>query len=64
MINEMKQEDTMRYRQPTLFLGYAAVPNQSLQQVYDEARALTRGTIFPELDLPYGVYGREGYLPW
>ena len=33
------------------------VPMQRWNQVYDMSRGLTRGTIFPELDLPF-VMGR------
>jgi len=57
-------DEAIRCDQPTPLLGYALVPNQCLRQVYDEEKALYRGTIFPELDLPYGIYGREGFLPW
>ena len=43
----------------SLPLAYAYVPIQKMDDVYDDAEALTRGTLFPELDKPYGVYGNE-----
>lgn len=42
-------------------IGYAFVPEQHFGTVYDMDMALERGTLFPELDLPMGVYGKEGY---
>ena len=38
-------------------LAMARVPVQKWCSVYDGATALSRGTLFPELDLPY--LGRE-----
>ena len=38
-------------------IAMAYVPMQRWNQVYDMSRGLTRGTIFPELDLPF-VMGR------
>ena len=40
---------------PVVTMAY--VPMQRWNQVYDMSRGLTRGTIFPELDLPF-VMGR------
>jgi len=40
-------------------LAYAYVPIQCLDQVYSDCKGLERGTLFPELDKPYGVYGHE-----
>lgn len=40
-----------------LSIAMAYVPMQRWNQVYDMSRGLTRGTIFPELDLPF-VMGR------
>lgn len=34
-------------------IGMAYVPFQQWEQPYDEAMALSRGTIFPSLDLPW-----------
>ena len=34
-------------------LAMARVPMQSWCQVYDSATAISRGTLFPALDLPY-----------
>lgn len=45
--------------QPTacgLPIGYAYVPPQRLTQVLSVEEALCRGTLFPELYLPMGVY--------
>lgn len=41
-------------------IGYAFVPEQNFGTVYDTEDALERGTLFPELDLPLGVYGKAG----
>jgi hypothetical protein len=42
-------------------IGYAYVPFQIAEEtnLYDAQMALDRGTIFPPLDLPLGVYGRQ-----
>lgn len=42
----------------TLRVGYAFIPPQRLEQVFDAEEALMRGTLFPELYLPYGVYDK------
>ena len=42
-------------------LGYAFVKVQKFGKVYDFDTALDRGTLFPELDLPLGVYGCKGW---
>ena len=41
--------------------GYAYVRDQkaSDRNLYDPETALSRGTIFPTLDLPLGVYGNQ-----
>jgi hypothetical protein len=39
-------------------IGMAYVPYQMWGEVYDDENALTRGTMFPELDLPF--CGGEG----
>lgn len=41
-------------------VGYAFVPEQIFKNVYDIDEALERGTLFPELDLPLGIYGKVG----
>ena len=45
-------------------LAIAAVPVQEWGDVYDREEALKRGTVFPELDLPFfaadGEDGMEG----
>lgn len=39
-------------------VGYAFVPRQRLEQVFEPEEALMRGTLFPELYLPINVYGK------
>ena len=43
-------------------LAYAYVPIQKAEDtnLYDAETGLERGTIFPPLDLPLGVYGKQG----
>lgn len=38
--------------------GYAYVPIQKLEQVFEPENALMHGTLFPELYLPITVYGK------
>lgn len=40
-------------------VGYAFVPPQTFNDIYSPAEGLCRGTIFPELDKPFGMYGAE-----
>ena len=40
-------------------LGYSYVPIQAIGETYCAEKALKRGTVFPELDLPLGVYGNN-----
>ena len=40
-------------------IAYAYVPVQELEDTYEPAKGLMRGTIFPELDLPMEVYGKN-----
>ena len=44
-----------------MLLGYAYVPIQIAEDtnLYDAETGLERGTIFPPLDLPLGVYGKQ-----
>ena len=42
-------------------LGYLYVPYQKLKSVYSNEEALKKGTLFPELDLPLGVYGKKAF---
>ena len=39
--------------------GYAYVPIQKLQDVYDTDKALSAGTLFPCLDIPMYEYGNQ-----
>ncbi len=40
-------------------VGYAFVPVQTINEIYPPKEGLEAGTIFPELDKPFGVYGAE-----
>ena len=40
-------------------VGYAFVPMQVIGESYSPAKALVRGTIFPELDITMEEYGRQ-----
>ena len=44
-------------------VGYAYVPVQTAddRNLYDPETGLMRGTIFPPLDLPLGVYGKQSF---
>ena len=44
-----------------VLLGYQYVPIQIAEErnLYSAENGLDRGTIFPRLDLPLGVYGRQ-----
>lgn len=39
-------------------VGYAFVPRQQLEHVFEPEEALMCGTLFPELYLPTNVYGK------
>ncbi len=40
-------------------LAYAYVPYQSFETPYDMERSLKYGTVFPKLNKPMEVYGKE-----
>ena len=40
-------------------VGYTFVPVQKFNEMYMPAEGLSRGTIFPELDKPFGMQGVE-----
>lgn len=40
-------------------LAYSYTPMQELDSLYNYCEALKNGTIFPELNKPLGVYGKE-----
>lgn len=40
-------------------LAYSYTPMQELGSLYDSCEALKNGTVFPELNLPFGVYGNN-----
>jgi len=42
-------------------VGYACVPIQKFGSVYSYEDALKYGTLFPELNLPLGVYGKKAF---
>ena len=39
-------------------IGYAYVPIQRFRMLYSAENALSHGTLFEELYLPFGVYGK------
>lgn len=49
----------MNYDKMCMIPGYAYVPIQRLNDVYDAEQALNRGTLFPCLDLPMSEYGKQ-----
>ena len=53
-----RRERSRRMKQEKLAI--AAVPVQEWGDVYDREEALKRGTVFPELDLPFFRGGRGG----
>lgn len=56
-LGQPDRENTQRDCLSDMSIAMAYVPMQRWNQVYDMSRGLTRGTIFPELDLPF-VMGR------
>lgn len=44
---------------PRPMIAYAFVLPQTLGETYTPEKGLVRGTIFPELDIPYGKYGNQ-----
>ena len=40
-------------------VGYAFVPVQTFNDIYTPENGLSNGTIFPELNKPFGMYGAE-----
>ena len=40
-------------------VGYAFVPVQTFNDIYTPENGLANGTIFPELNKPFGMYGAE-----
>lgn len=40
-------------------VGYAFVPVQTFNDIYSPAEGLQNGTIYPELNMPFGMYGAE-----
>lgn len=51
--------DDLTMATPMPRVGYAYVPMQMLKETYSPNEALSRGTIFPELDLPMEKYGKQ-----
>ena len=49
----------MNYDKMCMIPGYAYVPLQRLQSIYDVDKALDRGTLFPCLDIPMNEYGKQ-----
>lgn len=60
----MPNPSPCEYAMPTdplnnMLIGYSYVPFQKAGKLYCESEALKNGTVFPELNKPLGVYGRE-----
>ena len=51
--------DNMETLSCNLRVGYSYVPIQKFGEVYTYEDALKNGTLFPELNLPLGVYGKK-----
>lgn len=49
----------MNYDKMCMIPGYAYIPLQRLQNVYDPDKALNSGTLFPCLDIPMNEYGKK-----
>lgn len=47
--------DYFKPQDPKYKLAHAYVPFQRLGEIYDCKKALCRGTIFPQLDMPYEI---------
>lgn len=39
-----------------MYLGFAYVPCQKFENLYDTDKALHKGTIFKDLDIPFDTY--------
>ena len=62
MVNDLDFETSLRRRRDTRPLAMAYVRKQSWRRIYKPDVALTRGTLFNELDKPFsgvGVGGRN-----
>jgi hypothetical protein len=51
-LNEIRANNTQCNYMPKL--AHAYVPFQCMKDIYPPMVGLTQGTIFPELDMPYG----------
>lgn len=49
----------MEFDKMCMIPGYAYISPQKLSRTYDCDKALEQGTLFPTLDLPLGVYGKQ-----
>lgn len=58
MMNDFIEKDDCTCLEQ-LPLAYSYTPMQELGSLYDSAEALKNGTVFPELNLPFGVYGNN-----
>ncbi|MFV0496806.1 MAG: spore coat associated protein CotJA [Candidatus Fimivivens sp.] len=57
VLSAMAETDVTTPQTVVLPLAMAYVPMQGWSQTYDPAVGLQRGTVFPELDLPWMVGG-------
>ncbi len=50
----------MNYNMPeSMYLGFAYVPNQKFENIYDTKEALSNGTIFKSLNIPFEAYKND-----
>ena len=50
----------MNYNMPeSMYLGFAYVPNQKFEDIYDTKEALSNGTIFKSLNIPFEAYKND-----
>lgn len=57
----MQTNDATQKDACILPLGYSYVPTQKIGALYSYEEALENGTLFPELNLPLGVYGKKAF---
>lgn len=54
-----KKYNEKEYFKPDYRLARAYVPYQKMCKVYDPKEALCKGTIFPELYMPYEIHDKK-----
>ncbi|MCL2839909.1 MAG: spore coat associated protein CotJA [Defluviitaleaceae bacterium] len=53
----------MSHKHQDAILAYPYVPAQKFTMRYSDDDAIIRGTLFPELDLPFGCFENSKHLP-